>query len=175
MNTRHKPTRVHLATFPSKAFSIAHPVRFVFSSLFRMLSLTIPAHPRNAPVSPMIPAHTQKQGVGGTPNQMCSLFNPFVFFGCVNYSVTYNCRWADIFLFAPERGQTQEPVPQSGTGHYIRERADRFPPSAGRQKTAPTQEREKQIPPLRGPTRHNSARKKKSGRSGRDDGFCVEL
>src|SRR5208282_1122958 len=25
------------------------------------------------------------------------------------------------------------------------------------------------IPPLRGPTRHNSARKRKSGRSGRDD------
>jgi len=27
----------------------------------------------------------------------------------------------------------------------------------------------KQIPPLRGPTRQNAARKKKSGRSGRDD------
>ena len=29
----------------------------------------------------------------------------------------------------------------------------------------------KEIPPLRGPTRHNSVRKKKSGRSGRDDRF----
>jgi hypothetical protein len=33
----------------------------------------------------------------------------------------------------------------------------------------------REIPPLRGPTRHKSARKKKSGRSGRDDnlGRCV--
>jgi hypothetical protein len=30
-------------------------------------------------------------------------------------------------------------------------------------------EKEKQIPPLRGPTRQKAARKKKSGRSGRDD------
>jgi hypothetical protein len=37
---------------------------FVFSSLFRMLSPTIPVHPRNAPVSPIIPVHTQKQGGG---------------------------------------------------------------------------------------------------------------
>ena len=31
----------------------------------------------------------------------------------------------------------------------------------------------RQIPPLRGPTRHNSARKRKSGRSGRNDKFEV--
>jgi len=37
---------------------------FVSSSLFRMLSPTIPVHPRNAPVSPIIPVHTQKQGGG---------------------------------------------------------------------------------------------------------------
>jgi hypothetical protein len=30
------------------------------------------------------------------------------------------------------------------------------------------------IPPLRGPTRHNAARKKKSGRSGRDDNIRIE-
>jgi hypothetical protein len=29
------------------------------------------------------------------------------------------------------------------------------------------------IPPLRGPTRHNSARRRKSGRSGRNDKFGV--
>ncbi len=40
------------------------PTHSVFgpSSLFRMLSPTIPVHPRNAPVSPIIPVHTQKQG-----------------------------------------------------------------------------------------------------------------
>ena len=37
---------------------------FASSSLFRMLSPIIPAHPRNAPVSPIIPALTQKRGVG---------------------------------------------------------------------------------------------------------------
>jgi len=30
-----------------------------------MLSPTIPVHPRNAPVSPIIPVHTQKQGGWG--------------------------------------------------------------------------------------------------------------
>src|SRR5208283_4206497 len=37
---------------------------FVSVSLFRMLSPTIPVHPRNAPVSPIIPVHTQKRGGG---------------------------------------------------------------------------------------------------------------
>ncbi len=37
----------------------------------------------------------------------------------------------------------------------------------GRRKAARSDE--KQIPPLRGPTRQNAAREKKSGRSGRDD------
>jgi hypothetical protein len=36
------------------------------------LSLIIPVHPRNAPVSPIIPAHTQKQGGGGVFGKMCS-------------------------------------------------------------------------------------------------------
>jgi hypothetical protein len=35
------------------------------------------------------------------------------------------------------------------------------------------EEVEKQIPPLRGPTRQNVARKKRSGRSGRDDSFWL--
>src|SRR5208337_5008907 len=39
--------------------------------------------------------------------------------------------------------------------------------------TSDQEAREKQIPPLRDPTRHNSARRKKSGRSGRDDKFGV--
>ncbi len=38
---------------------------FVPSSPLRMLSPAIPVHPRNATVSPIIPVHTQKQGVGG--------------------------------------------------------------------------------------------------------------
>src|SRR5208283_3836323 len=33
------------------------------------------------------------------------------------------------------------------------------------------EEGDRGIPPLRGPTRHNSARKRESGRSGRDDKF----
>ncbi len=37
---------------------------FVSSSPVRMLSPTIPVHPRNAPVSPIIPVHTQKQRGG---------------------------------------------------------------------------------------------------------------
>src|SRR5208283_6216802 len=40
------------------------PSSFVSSSLSRMLTPTIPVHPRNAPVSPIIPVHTQKQGGG---------------------------------------------------------------------------------------------------------------
>ena len=36
------------------------------------LSLIIPAHPRHSPVSPIIPAHTQKQGGGGVFRKMCS-------------------------------------------------------------------------------------------------------
>jgi len=36
------------------------------------------------------------------------------------------------------------------------------------------EERKKQIPPLRGPTRHKTARKKKSGCSGRDDNVGKE-
>src|SRR5208283_344634 len=41
------------------------PSFFALPSLFRMLSLTIPAHPRHSPVSPIIPAHTQNRGWGG--------------------------------------------------------------------------------------------------------------
>ncbi len=40
------------------------PLPFAVPSLFRMLSPTIPVHPRNSPVSPIIPVHTQKQGGG---------------------------------------------------------------------------------------------------------------
>jgi hypothetical protein len=43
------------------------PSLFALSSLLRLLSPTIPVHPRNAPVSLIIPVHTQKQGVGGYP------------------------------------------------------------------------------------------------------------
>ena len=41
------------------------PSLFVLSSLFRMLSPTIPAHRSHSPVSPIIPALMQKQGGGG--------------------------------------------------------------------------------------------------------------
>jgi hypothetical protein len=64
VNTRHKPARAQLGNPSFTAFSTAFPHHFVFSSLFRMLSPTIPVHPRNAPVSPIIPVHTQKQGGG---------------------------------------------------------------------------------------------------------------
>src|SRR5208337_2771870 len=47
------------------------PSLFATPSLFRTLSPTIPVHPRTAPVSPIIPVHTQKQGGGG---YICSLF-----------------------------------------------------------------------------------------------------
>src|SRR5208337_2486888 len=47
------------------------PSLFATLSLFRPLSLIIPVHPRTAPVSPIIPVHTQKQGGGG---YICSLF-----------------------------------------------------------------------------------------------------
>jgi hypothetical protein len=45
--------------------SLPIPSSFASASLFRMLSPTIPVHPRNSPVSPIIPVHTQKQGGGG--------------------------------------------------------------------------------------------------------------
>src|SRR5208337_354865 len=41
------------------------PSPFALPSLFRLLSPTIPVHQRNAPVSPIIPVLTQKQGGGG--------------------------------------------------------------------------------------------------------------
>src|SRR5208337_2201088 len=59
------------------------PSPFALSSLFRMLSPIIPVHPRNAPVSPIIPAHTQKQGGGG---------------GYPNGNVSKICRRADILV-----------------------------------------------------------------------------
>ena len=53
--------------------SLPTPSSFASASLFRMLSPTVPVHPRNAPVSPIIPVHTQKQGgVGGVFCKMCS-------------------------------------------------------------------------------------------------------
>src|SRR5208337_1203029 len=45
---------------------------FASVSLFRMLSPIIPVHPRHVPVSPIIPAHTQKHGGGGAFCEMCS-------------------------------------------------------------------------------------------------------
>jgi hypothetical protein len=45
---------------------------FPLSSLFRVLSPTIPVHPRNAPVSPITPVLTQKQGGGGISRHMRS-------------------------------------------------------------------------------------------------------
>src|SRR5208337_3683568 len=44
------------------------PALFALSSLLRLLSPTIPVHPRNAPVTPIIPVHTQKQGGGAYPS-----------------------------------------------------------------------------------------------------------
>src|SRR5208337_1873529 len=40
------------------------PSLFATLSLFRPLSLIIPVHPRTAPVSPIIPVHTQNRGGG---------------------------------------------------------------------------------------------------------------
>jgi hypothetical protein len=45
---------------------------FALSLLFRVLSPSIPVHPRNAPVSPIIPVLTQKQGGGGVSRHMRS-------------------------------------------------------------------------------------------------------
>jgi len=53
------------------------------------LSLTIPPHPRNSPITPLFPLHTQKQGGGGCLPQNAFSRNSFVFFGCVAYVVNY--------------------------------------------------------------------------------------
>src|SRR5208337_3111949 len=45
------------------------PSPFAPSSLFCMLSPTIPVHTRSSSVSPIIPVHTQKQGGGGYPKE----------------------------------------------------------------------------------------------------------
>ena len=65
------------------------PSPFASPSLFRMLSPTIPVHPRNAPVSPIIPVHTQKQGGGGCLLQILFCYNSFVFFRSVNHILNY--------------------------------------------------------------------------------------
>jgi len=65
------------------------PLAFAFSSLFRMLSLTIPALTSHFPVSPIIPALTEKRGVGGTLPHEAFSPNSFVFFPCVNYMGNY--------------------------------------------------------------------------------------
>jgi len=65
------------------------PSPFAVPSLFRMLSPTIPVHPRNAPVSPIIPIHTQKQGGGGCLLQISFCYNSFVFFRSVNHILNY--------------------------------------------------------------------------------------
>jgi hypothetical protein len=77
--------------------SLPTPSSFASASVFRMLSPTVPVHPRNAPVSPIIPVHTQKQGGGGgCLLQNVFAYNPFVFCGPVNQTVKCNCRGADI-------------------------------------------------------------------------------
>ncbi len=80
------------------------------------LSLTIPVHPRGSSVSPIIPVHTQKQGVGAFPPNVFT-YNSFVFFGHVNYSVKYNCRRADIPILARSTNVARE----AGTRHENRD------------------------------------------------------
>ena len=58
-----RPTSSPRAMFAKGRTSFALP------SFFCMLSPTIPAHRRHSPVSPIIPALTQKQGGGVAPNK----------------------------------------------------------------------------------------------------------
>ena len=51
------------------------PSPFVSPSLFRMLSPLLPLHPRNSPVTPLFPLHTQKQGGWG----------PSLFASCLSF------------------------------------------------------------------------------------------
>jgi len=82
---------------------------FVLSSLFRILSPTIPVHRRHSPVSPIIPVHTQKQGGGGCSKQNARANNSFVFSRHVNYILNYMSYYivgAPTFSFRPA---TQNP------------------------------------------------------------------
>jgi hypothetical protein len=58
---------------------------------------------------------------------------------------------------------------QEKVGKKITPRPGRGKRRRGERRGHAEEERKKQIPPLRGPTRHNSARKRKSGRFDRDD------
>src|SRR5208337_2369117 len=69
---------------------------------------------RRSPVSPIIPAHTQKQGGGGLLQSVLS-YNSFVFCRYVNYFINSNCRRADISVFAVNRRQSRTDLK---VGHY---------------------------------------------------------
>src|SRR5208283_1484067 len=73
------------------------PSPFALSSCFPVLSLTIPAHPRHSPVSPIIPAHTQDRG--GVGECLCYLYG----------NVSKICRRADNFVQSREK----EPISQN--------------------------------------------------------------
>ncbi len=65
VNTRHHPARARRQDLPLRPSGFTSSPMFVFSSLMRALNPIIPVHPRNAPVSPIIPVYMQKQGGGG--------------------------------------------------------------------------------------------------------------
>jgi len=81
------------------------PSPFALSSLFRILSPTIPVHRRHSPVSPIISVHTQKHGGGGVPPAKCVLPQTLCFLPlCYLYGQLYDllyCRRADIFPWRP--------------------------------------------------------------------------
>jgi len=64
VNTWHLHARARRQDFPQPPSGSTSSPLFVFSSLLRRLSPIIPVHPRNAPVNPINPVHTQKQGGG---------------------------------------------------------------------------------------------------------------
>ena len=112
------------------------------ASSFFPLSLTIPALTVGTPVSPIIPAHPQKQGGGGIRRNAFA-DNSFVFFRCVNYMLNYmidNIVGAPTFSFLHSGKRSQNP-PASEGGPYTNwelcaarpasegESYTRFPPS----------------------------------------------
>ena len=153
VNTRHTPARLPEQNPPGPTPRPLLPPLFVFPSLFRLqirLSPTIPEHPGNSPVSPIIPVHTQKQGVGGIPRKMRAPITPMfssamltIQLSAIVGAPTFSFRPASLLRQASRRtGPTKarkekEPVPRGGVGHY--RPGEKRPP----QKAATTKERRK--------------------------------
>jgi hypothetical protein len=138
------------------------PSLFALPSLFPLLSPTIPVHPRNAPVSPIIPVHTQKQGGGGihgtTHRSIPGIFlagSPPAFISgagrCnrqMEKSCTVDCRFPlTPTIPAPSATAALRVVPSPiftttlrihvGAPTFSASLADRLPPVAGEQKDGP--------------------------------------